>query len=324
MEFLLANIFGNILDYYEKTDYSLPLFLKDGREFYNASVNGRHFVIVRFKEENRFNITVLKKQNYLYIQKLNVNIAYGFDRISSFQRKSLVENGIPFISENGQMFLPFLGVYFDRCTTYEEYSDNRFLPATQILFLLLLYGRKVYSKNVAARLLNVSPMSVTRASKQLLQHKLISEEKRGTEIFMSVTNVDRRAYYEEGKPYLINPVQSVIYEYNYARLALDVPEAGEYGLSLRSDLGYSDYIEYAFYKDDPFVKNKKGVDPNYNDPVDLVRIQKWKYDPMLFSLNGKLDPVSLICCLDDVNDERIHKCLKQVEEEIETWQIILN
>ena len=324
MKDLLVSIFGNNLNYYVKAKYSLPLFLKDGREFYNVSINRQKFVIVRFDEENRFNITELRKQIILYNSKLNANIAYGFDRVSSFQRRSLVENSIPFIARNGQMFLPFLGIYFDRCAGYEEKSDYKFLPVTQTLYLLFLYGRNTYSKKVAARILNVSPMSITRASKQLLHHKLILENKRGTEIFMRISDDDRKKYYEDGKPYLINPVQSEIYDFNNVRFASDVPEAGEYGLSLRSDLGYADYIEYAFYKEDPFVKNKKGVNPVFYNSDDLIRIQKWKYDPMLFSLSGMLDPVSLICSLNDVNDERIHKCLKQIEEEIDSWQIILN
>ena len=36
----------------------------------------------------------------------------------------------------------------------------------------------------------------------------------------------------------------------------------------------------------------------------------------MFSCNGQVDPVSLIYTFEDTNDERIHKCMKDVKEEI--------
>jgi len=93
-------------------------------------------------------------------------------------------------------------------------------------------------------------------------------------------------------------------------------------LSQRSDMGYPKYVEYALYKDLPFVKGLVGVDPDFNYETDIVRIQKWKYAPLIFSCNGQVDPVSLICTFSDTNDERIHRCLEDVKKEIWNWQII--
>ena len=236
-----------------------------------------------------------------------------------FQRTSLLENDIPFVSLNGQMYLPFMGVYFEKCTVGEETVKEHFTPTSQLLFLLFLYEEDSCSKLEAAKRLQVQPMSISRASKQLRDKGLIREMRQGTEIVMTIGVKDRKELYEKAEKYLINPVQSVVYVLG-DKGTRNTPAAGEYSLSQRTDLGYPKYVEYAFYKDIPYVKNLVGVDPDLYDNNDLVRVQKWKYDPLLFSHNGQVDPCSLICTFAGINDERIHKCLDEVEEEILVWQ----
>ena len=321
MRELFQRVYGKKLDSFEETKYSLPLYLQDGRKFYRVSVSGKMFVVVFSEMRERFNIKSLKKQLASYQNAIKADIVYGFDKISSFQRKSMIENEIPFVSCNGQMYLPFMGVLFEKCTMTEEIVRERFAPVSQLLFLLFLYEKDSYTKLEAAKRLQVLPMAISRASKQLLEKGLIEEEKQGTEIIMSVSVKDRRELYRKAEKYLINPVQSVLYLPN-GRVDSNTPASGEFSLSYRSDMGYPKYVEYALYKDLPFFKGVASVDPNLDFETDIVRIQKWKYDPIVFSYNGQVDPVSLICTFADTKDERIHKCLEQVKEEIWNWQKI--
>lgn len=321
MKKLFERVYGNKLDYFEETKYSLPLYLQDGKRFYRASVSGRKFVVVLSVTQERFNIKTLKKQLVTYQNAVKEYVVYGFDRVSSFQRTSLLENDIPFASMNGQMYLPFMGVFFEKCTVGEETIKEQFTSASQLLFLLFLYENDSYTKLEAAKRLRVQPMSISRASKQLLEKRLIQEMRQGTEIVMTIDAQDRKEFYERAKKYLINPVQGVVYLPD-KKVDHNMPAAGEYSLSKRTDLGYPKYVEYAFYKDASYVKELVGVDPDLYCDNDLVRVQKWKYDPQLFSHNGQVDPCSLICTLAETNDERIHKCLEEVEEEIGTWQTI--
>ena len=323
MKGFLEQIYGNKLEEFSNVKYMLPLYLQDGRAFYKATVSGHSFVIVFFQKLERFNIKTLKKQLIAYRQSIKEDIVYGFEKITTFQRKCLIENEIPFVSQNNQMYLPFLGVYFEKCINSEEPIKHQFMPVTQLLFLLFLYGDNRYSKSVAADKLRITPMSITRASKQLVNKGLIKEEKRGTEVLMIINEEDRKAFYEKGEPYLINPIQSTIYVPDYM-IDHDVTESGEFSLSKRTDLGYPAYMEYALYKDAPGIRDMIGVDPDLDETEDIVRIQKWKYDPALFSINSMVDPVSLISSLKSKNDDRIHKCLEQVKEEIWSWQIIKN
>ncbi len=323
MRKLLEQIYGKKLEEYKEVKFSLPLYLQDGRKFYSVSLSGHSFVVVRFINAERFNMKVLKKQLVTYQNAVKRYVVYGFDRLSTFQRKSLIENDIPFISCNGQLYLPFMGTYFEKCAMKDEVIKEQFMPVAQLLFLLFLYENNSYTKSGAAKRLKVQPMAISRASKQLLEKDLIKEEKRGTEILMTICDTDRKAFYENGKKYLINPVQGVIYLPN-RRVDQKTLEAGEFGLSRRSELGYPQYAEYAVYKDAPGVKDWVGENPDLVESRELVRIQKWKYDPFLFSDDEKIDPVSLICSLKETEDERIHKCLGAVEEEIWIWQITRN
>ena len=285
------------------------------------SVSGKMFVVVFSETRERFNIKTLKKQLTSYQNAIKADIVYGFDKISSFQRKSMIENEIPFVSCNGQMYLPFMGVLFEKCAVAEDIVRERFAPVSQLLFLLFLYENDSYTKLEAANRLHVLPMAISRASKQLHEKGLIKEKKQGTEIVMTVSVKDRRELYENAVRYLINPIQSVLYLPN-GRVDGSTPASGEFSLSRRSDMGYPKYVEYALYKDLQFFKGVVGVDPNLDFETDIVCIQKWKYDPMVFSYNGQVDPVSLICTFADTKDERIHKCLEQVKEEIWNWQKI--
>lgn len=318
MKELLEQVFGNVLEEYKVTKMSLPLYLQDDRQILTVSIAGHAFHIVRFMTLNRFNINTLKKQLIKYREYMGINVGYGFSRVTTYQRKSLVEHGIPFVAENGQIYLPFIGAYFEQCSNNESYVTEQFTPAAQMLFLLFLYRNNSYTKSEAATALKISAMSITRASKQLLELGLITEEKNGTEVRMRICCEDRDEYYQLGENYLINPVQNTLYREN-VRVDPNTPAAGEYALYREYSLGNADYVEYAVYKDCPRIEKWTSVEPSLYDYFNICKYQLWKYDPRLFANNDTVDPVSLICSLKDSDDERIQMCLAEVKKEISKW-----
>ena len=169
MKKLFEQVYGRKLDCFEEIKYSLPLYLQDGKTFYRVSVSGKTFVVVFSETKERFNIKNLKKQLATYQNAIKAEVVYGFDKISSFQRKSMIENEIPFVSCNGQMYLPFMGVLFEKCAKGEDIVKEHFAPGSQVLFLLFLYENDSYTKLEAAKRLQVLPMTISRASKQLLE-----------------------------------------------------------------------------------------------------------------------------------------------------------
>lgn len=320
MKELLEQVFGCTLEEFTIIRKSLPLYLRDGRQFLNVRISGQSFYIVRFLSSDRFNIKVLKKQLVKYRESMGIYVVYGFPRINAYQRRSLIENGISFVAENGQIYLPFLGSYFEKCSLDESVVTDRFTPVSQLLFLLFLYRNNSYTKTEASKVLDVSAMSITRASKQLLKLGLITEEKYMTEVRMKICCEDRDEYYQLGQKYLINPVQSTMYREN-VRIGNNTPAAGEYALLKEYNLGNADYVEYAVYKDYPRVEKWTSVDPSLYDYLNICKYQLWKYDPNLFANRGIVDPVSLICSLRDSEDDRIQMCLDDVKGAIREWLI---
>ena len=322
MKNILSDVFGSQLEKYEKINVKLPLYLTDNRLFFNVKLCGIEIIIVFDEQYGRFNVASLKKQLITYIKEFEKPVVYGFDSVTTFQRKSLIENGISFVSKNGQLFIPTIGAVFSKCISKQINSEvNHFAPTTQMLFLLLVYGEDglEINKSTAADILGLAPMSVTRAAKQLVQLGIVAEQKDGTEVKISKT-VSKEEMYEIAKPYLINPIQKIAYV-----LREDMPEglliAGEEALADRTELGYFNYTECTMSKDEFLQYEVSEFDPKLEINSELMKIQIWKYNPRLFSQNDKVDPISLICSFGDNEDERIHQCLEDIEKEIDTWRI---
>ena len=318
---ILTDIFGAQLIKYKQTKASLPIYLKNDKSFYEAVIGETRFVIVMHENPERLNVSALKKHLPKYHEAFGSNITYGFDKVTTFQRRSLVENGISFISGNGQVFLPFLGAFFSKCQMNDYNREASYLsPTAQALLLLLIYTDEEISRSYAAKSLKVSPMTISRASAELGRLEVLSERKRGTELLIS-RNGGKTEVYSKIRGLLINPVQEVVYVENDSLENGII--AGEYSLSKRSDLGYPRYHEYAISKKDYQSMNLKEYDPYTDIGIDLIRIQLWKYDPELFARNGQIDPISLICSFkgEGEEDERIHKCLTQIEGEMDKWQL---
>ncbi len=317
MKEILSETFGSRLTEYNEINGSMPLYLKSQRSFYEVMIGETRFVLVMTDEAERFNIAVLKKHLTKYYEVFNAYIVYGFGKITTFQRKSLVENEISFISGNGQIYLPFLGAFFGKCQAKKiETVGKRFSPATQALILLMIYYDGEMSKAESANRLELTPMSVSRASEDLKALGVISERRKGTELLIARMGTRTEAY-RKVENYLINPVWKTVY-INKGDLTEGLI-AGEYALSKRSDFGYPKYFEYAVSKKDYAGYGYREYDPDIDMGLDLIRIQKWKYSPLLFADKDKIDPISLICSFQGEDDERIHKCLGDIEEEIEAW-----
>lgn len=321
MKAIIKSVFGDKLEYFIPTDMSLPLYLTDNRRFYRVKLCNTEFMLVEFLKNERFNMVALSKQLVRYEKEINLPVAFGFHEITSFQRQTLIKNDIPFVSGNSQIFLPFIGTSFTKIRKYfPANAGDRFTPVTQTLFLFLLYApdEMHLSKIRAARALNTTSTSIARAVRQLEPLHLVKCEKNGREILLS-RPCSRTDYFNKARDNLINPVQHTYCYFDNDEIDKKYT-AGELALSERSSLGYPEFMEYAIYKNLPTASSV--TEENITCTGDnMIRLQKWVYDMSLFAHAGKVDPVSLICSFAGNRDERIDKCLKEIEKEIPSWQI---
>lgn len=303
----------------EKTKVKgLALYMTAGREFFKASIDGLSFLLVKISSNDRFGAVALEKQLAVLRKTTDGEVAFQFENLTKLQRDALLERRIPFIAGSDQIYLPFLGIILrNNLKTMNNVAADKMMPATQCLFLYLLYNHKQdYTlKKQAAEELGLTRTSITRASEQLKAMGLITEKQYGKEVRMK-TVADGYELFSLAKEYLISPVQRKVYverPKNMEKLTI----AGESALSSRSMLGEPKTEVRAVFKGDELVQSLQEIDIKWQENIDTIVVELWKYDPLLFAKEGIVDPVSMAMSLVDIDDERVQGELKRYMEEHE-------
>jgi len=115
-------------------------------------------------------------------------------------------------------------------------------------------------------------------------------------------------YFRSAIEYLISPVQRTFIT-EMSEEIRSMPDAGETALSNHSILGSPAIPVKAIYKGNDLLSALQPLDEKWDSDKELVRIECWKYDPVLFSSEGSVDPVSLFASLRENPDERIQGAL---------------
>lgn len=314
---LIYKEFGLDFDIEEVDIKGLKVYMKVGRKFYKASSNDISFLIVRLSDKDSYGANALKKQVDEYRRIVDMNVVFLFERISKLQRNALIEKRIPFIANDTQLYLPFIGIVFDNHFE-KEIKYEKMMPSTQCVFLYLLYNgqKEKLQKNQIAEKLNITKMSVTRASEQLKKMNLIVEESNDKNGRYMKTVATKKELVELARQYMINPIQKKIFV-EESTFIKDFVSSSESGLSKKTMLNDSGYTTYALYKKDELVKKMNEVDPKWQEDKKIIGIELWKYDPKLFAADGVVDPISLAMTMEDNEDERVEGALEEYLEEFE-------
>lgn len=267
-----------------------------------------------FVEPIEFSFVTYKKQYQKIKQITHIQVVLCLKNITPYQRKSLIEEHIPFIVENSQIYLPFLAM----CLTekYNEITEiEKFTPITQLVFLYLVYNKVKLSATELAQKLNCTVMSVTRAYKALVDCKLFHSENDGVKKYV-VSNSDRGELLKNAEPFLINPIEKIVYIKKDVELN-EYLEAGLYALSKKTMLNATESdLCYAVYQKHKF--NITNVVPKALSFVEnAVKIEKWSYNPSILADHNTVDDISLILTLNDDKDERIQIELEKLRSKYE-------
>ena len=174
------------------------------------------------------------------------------------------------------------------------------------------------SKTEAAKMNGLTPMSVSRYCKELLDRGLIKETREGQTIQITCAATGR-ALFDKALPYLDNPVKRETYHLPSSELLSEFPAAGESALSQISMLAPPDKKIVACGPREEQAKEKDVLKENAGFLNYLyARLQIWKYDPTPFVKNNRVDTVSLYLSLKDSPNERVQACIKEMLEK-EQW-----
>ena len=297
----------------------LPLYLTARRTLHKLSCENLSFVLIKVHADERFGVIAFEKQAAQLSEKYGMPVAFEFDSISRTQRDSLIKRNIPFIAGSDQLYLPFLGISLRNHFTHpKSIKAEKMMPVTQSLLLWLLYksnGEPVVKKD-AAEAIGVTRTSLTRASEQLSAMGLISQEKSGKEFLIKAGSIGIDLF-RKAKPFLINPVQRIITVQNDS-IYDQYPFSGESALAKRTMLNPPAIPVHSVWKSAIDGGTITEIDIRWETKAEPVRLELWKYDPVLFAKHGIADPISVAMSFENNVDERIEGAIEEYLEGY-TW-----
>ena len=261
-----------------------------------------------------FSIAAYKNQYPKMKQITNLPIVLQLKSITQYQRKTLIEEHIPFVVEGSQIYLPFLAMYLTE--KYQEITEiETFTPITQLVFLYLFYHKEKITATDLANKINCTAMSVSRAYKALLDTALFHAESCGVKKYL-IPSSDDGELLRNAEKYFINPIEKTVYVQKDAVLP-EFCASGIWALGKKTMLNAADFEKcYAVSRKMHFNIADLIPKASYLSEKGLV-VEKWYYDPAVLAQDGMVDDISLILSMKDYNDERVQMELDRIRSKYE-------
>lgn len=283
----------------------LPLYL-DLYEIQPISLDGVKVLFIT-PREILSNVKALKKHLEKMQSLSGCFVSLLLNDISETRKKSFLENHIPFVVTNYQIYLPFMAIYLQEKNKTKIEAVSQLTPAAQLVFInFFKQNSEALAVASFAKKLQFSEMSTTRALRQLVATGLF-EIKKGTitNSNLLVTKVkDKEELFNKIEPYLINPVKNFFYIDKEELNNKELLPSGETYLSMFSMLGKEELDTWAFYGK---ATDFKTATSELTDVSSQARIEIWKYNPKLVCLEETNDSISVYLSLKNSTDARISK-----------------
>ncbi|MFC6259775.1 hypothetical protein [Levilactobacillus fujinensis] len=131
---------GKIID---ADTIKLPRLVRQTTDIYYAEAFDEQIILVNFIDDRvgriKAVVTKLRKQ-------FNLPVVIMLPQLTQSSRKILLENKIPFLTQMGEAFLPFLGTRLLAVKNAPATEQQTFSPIAQRLFILLLMAQIGYEK----------------------------------------------------------------------------------------------------------------------------------------------------------------------------------
>jgi len=303
----------------------LPLYLKEGYQWYEAELADRSCLLAEIKEANTFGIAQMEKHFGQVKASIGLPVIAVFDKMEAYNRKRFIERKMAFIVPEKQLYMPdfFIDLKeFGNATPKKELA--KLTPTAQqiLLFYILDQQQNKQLENKTfkelAAFLGSNPMAITRAVENLKFHELIEvkgdKEKsirfmgKGSELWTQTLQ----------RNLLVNPVIKRVYVDEEPN-GISLLNCNESALPEYSDMNPSRQKYLAVEKNMYYGLQKNNALLNANIHEGRICLEVWRYNPEI--LVGQLpknaqviDPLSLYLSLRDSADERIEMALEQIIE----------
>ena len=236
--------------------------------------------------------------------------------LSYRQKEYLIREKIPFIVDGKQIYLPFMAVYLQERCSAEKKPREEMLPSAQMLLLHFIYGgAQELSTSQAAKDLELTPTSISRASRQLEEMGLLHIRKVGVQRIMQSEDSPKTLFQKAGDK-LLNPIKRTVY-IPKELVGTELLESGYSALAEYSMLNTPNVRCYAAER----ISQWKDVMTNslQNSQVQ-VAVEMWRYNPRKLSTRNIVDELSLALALREDADERVEEAVEEMLNEL--WRKI--
>lgn len=278
---------------------AFPLYLKNGYSYVKCLILGQS---VLFVTPENFNLSSYKK-HCVKIEKLtSAKAVLCLDRITPYQRKALIEEHIPFVIKDSQIYLPFLSVCLSE--KYEQKADvEKFTPITQLVFLYLFYNNVHLTATEISEKLHCTIMSASRAYKTLTDCGLFKYVKEGRNKYITPI-FQNGELLKSAEHFLINPVEKKIYYRKDENLQNNFV-AGLSALAQKTMLSVSENEKCFAVLKKNCPSTASVISNTEYQSIGGIKLELWSYEPQILATDKTVDDISLILSLSNETDERI-------------------
>jgi hypothetical protein len=311
-EFLEKTLRQNVsMEESEYLNDKLPLVFRGRYTFYKVKTNGLLWIAIQPK--NDVGIVTLRKDRAKIEKVAGLNCAIFLSATTFYIKEKLVEEGIPFVLDGKQVYLPFIGYLLSSA------SERNIAPVHLISFLTQrLIFTAIYEKweNVtvseAAEKIDVTKMSVSRCFDEIEYLNVDILGMRGKSRVITIPE-DIKKLWNDMKGVLRNPV---IARYELSEDIKLEKKAGISALCEYSLLSDNEYPTYAITKREiaeSGIKNMRQV--HLGEEVGCVVLELGYF--VDFKNNTLEDPMSVALSISETEkqDERINISIDEMLKE---------
>ena len=244
-------------------------------------------------------IEVLKKHIARIQKNENLPVVLVLRELSFRQKEYLIREKIPFIVDGKQIYLPFMAVYLQERCSAEKKTREEILPST----------------SQAAKDLELTPTSISRASRQLEEMGLLHIRKVGVQRIMQSEDSPKTLFQKAGDK-LLNPIKRTVY-IPKELVGTELLESGYSALAEYSMLNTPNVRCYAAER----ISQWKDVMTNsLQNSLVQVAVEMWRYNPRKLTTRNIVDELSLALALREDADERVEEAVEEMLNEL--WRKI--
>lgn len=299
---------------------ALPYFLKDAFQFVELDVLGRPVVlaIARSNEKQLLGDirTRLDKVRGLGEQP----VVFVTDALTSYERKRLIEQKVPFIVPGNQLYLPNLGLDLREYFRQRAPSTGAALsPSTQAILISALMNEPLATDWHPARLawdMGYTPMTLSRAVRELSAAGLATKHRVGRSQWLH-RELPPQEIWATARPLLRNPMRRTVWAVRDT-----LPAGRQWRLAGLSALARDSMLSeprrpvYAIPLSEWREALKTGTREAPEPSDGAQQLQLWIYDPALVPSRETVDPLSLMLSLQDSTDDRVLQALDALKGQL--------